>query len=257
MIGRPMKSYTLDMIEAPKEGWDYWKRYLSSRLHYRVDLAGLTCLIGEEKVRKFDVKTHVFKPDGGKYLPYVEIFKLAQEAGVLPELVVDERYYYERTRMAPYRIAFAALRRGMTCWDLYLEVLKLGRLLQPYSLARFLLSSGRNGRRRMTIDTLVDLCLLVGLEPGDLFRPRAHVIQRVQWPVFAGLREALAIMDDVDVAALGGLAVALGRGDEKAIAEVLAWWKEVKSHGAGGCEAAGRADAAGRSEDDAAGGQEF
>ncbi|WP_156940196.1 hypothetical protein [Caldanaerobius polysaccharolyticus] len=232
-MARYGKSYTIEDLKPPKEGWDAVERRMREGIMYRIDGSNYTFLVNRKGFKRHLVMpiARYMEDDNASYARYKDIYQFAQENGVPPEFLIDESYYTTRCGMAPYRLVFQALRNGMDIWDLYVEILKAGRPLRPSTLIEFL-KARRNTVSYIGVDTVIDICRIAGLDPADLFAPRFRR-NKTDRTVFGLLKEAISTMDDADITALAGIALVMARNeDDSEIMEILKWRSEVKNSSA-------------------------
>lgn len=230
------KSYTLEDLKEPKEGWAYLKKLLGENTRYKIDLVSLAVVCGAWKPEEIREKCTAFLTKGhdAYELPYKNIFYLGNKYGVPPEFLVDESYYRKRSGILGYRIAFSALRRGMTLWDLYLATLKAGWKLSPWTFYA-LVHGDKRLFRFVDLDTVRGICELAGMELALLFVPQMKA--SCSTPVARTLASVLAMLTDADLAALGAIAVALAKHKEdtpdlrREIGRVLTWRTSARRKG--------------------------
>lgn len=176
---------------------------------------------------------------GRKYGDVSAIYKAAVSRGILPELLVDESYYYRRKGIVPYRLAFAALRKWPKLSDFYRELTLCiddysGRPYYRYpSVNSFvkLLQGDVWWLRDIRLWVILRACKLADIEMGQLFIPYRYRLSRSGEGVFGNLHSVVSGLDNVDVAALVGIArmmIEEQELDEEKVLEVVRWRNSKK-----------------------------
>lgn len=155
---------------------------------------------------------------------YYDICIAAERMSVLPELLVDEAYYYNRCGFAVYRIAFAAYSKGMKLSEVIKTVRVLGyRKVQLMSMMHFL-------RGHITPDLsfkfVLDLCHVVDLPLYKLCRPLKEI--REISTVYSHMRDVVSRLDEASIAAMVGFGALLASRDEALVRagtdKLIDWW---------------------------------
>ena len=192
-------------------------------IHYKVDFDKvnlLQALLGKEITfpDTINIKPTYLRPrTEGTWVTYRNLYDKAEELGIIPELFVDEDYYYSRVGLLPYRVAFAGLRKGMDLFEVYNALSETGYNVQPITFEYFV--TGRRNTVKFTrVEWMERLCSVVGLEIADLFVP---VFRRSKEGnvVFRVWKTALATLDSERIAKLVDITVALAQGKEVQVCE--------------------------------------
>lgn len=227
------KSFTIHDVKEPKEGWDYLERLLRYNVHYRVDMMNFGLVTGVEtatQLKRQCIARMKHLADGWA-MSYVDIYRIAAGYGMVPEFLVDKVYYQTKSGILAYRMAFSALRKGMDLWDLYVATLAAGWKISPWTFYS-LVSGQKKTMHFLDLETVDGICGLAGIELADLFESRSRRIAAAS-QVFRELSTIMCLLDDVDVAALAGIAAALAKRKDDAstlaeIGEVLKWREGLK-----------------------------
>lgn len=194
------------------------ERRLRNGIHYKVDFEKVNLLqafLGKEITfpDTINIRPTSIRPrTEGTWVTYRNLYDKAEELGIIPELFVDEDYYYSRVGLLPYRIAFAGLRRGMDLFDVYNALSETGYNVQPITFEYFV-TGRRNTVRLARVEWMERLCSVTGIEIADLFVP---VFRRSKEgnTVFRVWKTALATLDSEKMAKLIEATIALAQGKE-------------------------------------------
>jgi hypothetical protein len=162
---------------------------------------------------------------GGWYVWYRRILNWADERGILPELLVDEEYYYSKSGMAPYRAAFAIGRKWATIDEFYEHLIK-DHAFAPGKVTMYDLLRGRLYHiRDARLWVVLKLCRMAEIPMAYLFTPYRRLGANTPFGMLTYLVSALS---DVDVATLVGFAKLLLGGEvkEQDVQRLLAWRNE-------------------------------
>ncbi len=170
-------------------------------IHYRVDVS-MCALYGFS-----DGKKHI--PGKKWYVSAHTLFDFAKAKGIIPEVLVDEDYYFQRTQMAPYRLAFHIIDRWGTIEDFY-NHLASAYAFSPGRLSVRDLLLGRLWQIRDVRFWVIDkMCRLAGMPIAFLYTPyRKKGVSNV----YSALVDMLAVLDECDAATLAGFARLLHAG---------------------------------------------
>lgn len=158
----------------------------------------------------------------GVYVWYRDIMRQADAKGFLPEVLVDEDYYFNKCQMAPYRLAFHIGRQYPTLGAFY-EALVAGHQFAPgVTTVKDLLRGCLYAIRDARFWVIDKICRLAGVPMAYLFTPYRR---RGQDSAFGKLVDIVAGLKDCDVAALAGFAKLLAGGKVEIddVAALLAW----------------------------------
>jgi len=201
------------------------------RIYYRLDMESVELY----RLPLLKIKTCYNK--GELYGLSSDIFKQAVEMNKLPELFVDESYYYSHSGMAPYRLTFAILRRWKKVSDFYLEFVespdKYGRKYYFTPSVRGFgdLLRGRIWQiKDIRFWIVIKACKMAGIELAELFSPYRIKRRGKGASMFNSLKTVIGGLDDVDIAAVGGFARLLLSGDVDVsqVMRLVEWRNERK-----------------------------
>lgn len=174
----------------------------------------------------------------GVWMWYRDIMAGADRLGVAPEVLVDEPYYFFKSLVAPYRLAFKLGRKYENLVDFYYEI---GREYEfiPGKMTFYTLLTGNLGRLRHIQFWVIDrLCREAGLPLPYLFTPYRRLGQEASFGV---IHNIVAALKDYDVAVLAGFAKMLAQGDidQEELTRLLEWRKARREEGEEHCNQTG------------------
>jgi hypothetical protein len=197
--------------------------------------------------------------EGWWYARSGDIYLCAAEMGVPPELLVDEGWYYERCGLAPYRLIFAAHRKGLplsrvlqTARNMYgsgisFKAFKnfLGGNIwwrapaQMYVYARTDFRSWGRHFNGLSLGFVFTLCKVVDFPPASLFRTLRmegrFPADGVAKSVYMAVHKVIGRLSEADMAVMVGVGALLASGDERLVREgfghLVDWWCSHRAAG--------------------------
>lgn len=200
---------------------DKTRDYNLDNIQYRVDRANLYFY---NRITKAHFRTHTTtnnKNPRVHWMRWDTIVKAGNAFNVPPEILVDENYYITRSGWAPYRLVFAAARRGLKPSDFLVRHTSAEKAAWYYFL-----KGSPTPYLRIGLAELQRACRQAGIPLSYLFVS----LRRVETAsVFATLHNVLQVLTEKDAAFLAGVAKILsGRPDEEKLslqlAELVKWY---------------------------------
>lgn len=146
-----------------------------------------------------------------KYLRWDSIRDIADAYGLPPEYIIDEKYYFDNYRYAPYKIIYAAwYKMGLTpqqfkerlvrwFYDSPRPPLFMSRL-NKYNIYEAV--KGRKRTTRYIIQAMELCCMFLGMKLHELYKP---VKSLGADQVFVRIHDDLRLLSRVDVIVLYGI----------------------------------------------------
>lgn len=158
----------------------------------------------------------------GIYIWYRTLLNAADEHGVLPEILVDEEFYFSRCQMAPYRLTFQIGRKWSNVEDFY-NYLVADHAFAPGKSSLFELLRGRlYSIRDVRFWVIEKMCRLAEMPMAYLFTPYRRLSRE---SVFGELSYWLPALSERDAAVVAGFAKLLATNEvtAKNVHLLLAW----------------------------------
>ncbi len=197
------------------------REYNLDTIQYRVDRANLYLY---NRITGAHFKTHTTtnnKDPRVHWMRWDTFVKAGNAFRVPPEILVDENYYITRSGWAPYRLVFAAARRGLKPSDFLVRHTPAEKAAWYYFL-----KGSPVPYLRIGLAELQRACRQAGIPLSYLFVS----LRRVETAsVFATLHNVLQVLTEKDAAFLAGVAKVLsGRPDEERLSaqlgELVKWY---------------------------------
>ncbi len=206
------------MARHPKAG-----RWLE-KVRYRLDFSMLGLLEISEKEFGYLANS----PTGGRYADYRDILRVADERKVLPEILVDEEFYYGRSGMAPYRLCFHIARKWPGVKEFYNYIADTWAFKPGESTLYDLLVGSLYFLRDIRLWMVLKICNLAEMPMAYLFTPYRRMAKET---IYGELTGVLGALRDCDVAVLAGFARLLAQNnvDLEDVKRLLAWRDEHAS----------------------------